>query len=299
MSQVRTSTFDPIDRLGPTGRLDEFVVMYQRWACLLFLHWEVPVEALRPLVPSPLEIDTFEGRAFVGLVPFTMTGIRPRFLPAVPWLSDFHEINVRTYVHRGGRDPGVWFLSLDAANAVAVRLARWTYGLPYRYARMSLNGRPGRGGEPAPDDATGVIRYTSDRRGPGPVPVWCDLRYRPTGTPHPAAPGTLEHFLAERYILYTEWGGGLYRGRVHHAPYPLQTAEVESLDEGLIAAAGVARPSTPPLAHFARAVEVEIFPLHRVSDGAPSGVGRDRPEDTIGVEFRRRSTASSEEPAGG
>jgi uncharacterized protein YqjF (DUF2071 family) len=263
---MRTTTLetpDGIDRIGPTRRPDDVVVMYQRWACLLFLHWEVPVSTLRPIVPDALEVDTFEGRAFVGLVPFTMTGVRPRGLPAVRWLSDFHEVNVRTYVHFQGRDPGVYFISLDAAQPIAARVGRWTYRLPYRVARMALNGKNARGGEEDVAD-DGWMTYASERTALGPMPATCSVRYRQTGTPAASAPGTLEHFLAERYLLYTASGDHLDRGAVHHTPYPLQTAEVAHLEESLIAAAGVPREGPPALAHYARAVEVDVYPLRRV-----------------------------------
>lgn len=121
---------DAAARLLPSDKPPSHPVMYQRWAYLLFLHWPVPVSLLRPLVPSRLTIDTFGGQAYVGLVLFTMTGVRPVLLPAAPCLSNFHETNVRTYVHLDGKDPGVWFFSLDAANSVAVKLAQWLFKLP-------------------------------------------------------------------------------------------------------------------------------------------------------------------------
>ena len=243
-------TTDTIDRMSATRRPSGRTVMYQRWANLLFLHWPVPVEALRPHVPSELEIDTFEGSAYVGLVPFTMTGVRPVWSPAVPGLSNFHEVNVRTYVHDRGKNPGVWFCSLDAAQTIAVKLARTLWHLPYHYARMSLDHK-----------ADGTIRYRSDRKWPGPLPASCDITYRPEGEPLAARPGTIEHFLAERYILYANTPRGLRIGRVHHTPYPLQPASVTAMDESLIAAVGVHRPHTTPLAHYAREVRVRIFPL--------------------------------------
>ncbi|MFO0959030.1 MAG: DUF2071 domain-containing protein [Isosphaeraceae bacterium] len=253
-----------IDRLSPCRRPPGPCLMYQKWSWLLFLHWEVPAEALRPRIPEGLEVDTYEGRAFVGLVPFTMSGIRPRGFPAVRALSDFHETNVRTYVHRRGRDPGVWFFSLDAAQPVAARLGRWLYRLPYSVARMSLDGKAGRG-EPAEPDGR-WIRHETERLSLGPVPAHARVAYRPTGSPSPAIPGTLEHFLAERYLLYDRGPGGrLLTAAVHHAPYPLQGAEVAECDENLIASAGIVRPDTPPpLAHFARSVSVEVFPIRPV-----------------------------------
>ena len=238
-----------IDRVGPTLRPPGRTAMRMIWADLGFLHWVVPVAALRPLVPDALEIDTFDGLAFVGLVPFTMRGVRPSWAPALPWLSRFHEVNVRTYVHHQGRDPGVWFLSLDAANPIAVAVARTIWKLPYHFARMALE----RDGE--------AIRYASDRRWPRPRPAACGLRYEPIGPVLPAALGTLAHFLVERYILYAFARGRLFSGRVHHAPYPLQAGRVTALDESLLAAAGLRRPEEPPLVHYASGVEVEAFAL--------------------------------------
>jgi len=246
-----------IDRIAPTRRpTGERVVMRQTWADLLFLHWPVAPETLAPLLPPGLTLDTFNAAAYVGLVPFTMTGVRPTWSPPVRGLSDFHETNVRTYVHHEGRDPGVWFFSLDAANAPAVRIARALWKLPYHFARMTLARDKGR------------VRYASERLWPGPLPGTCRAEYTPTGTPAPAEPGTLEHFLAERYVLYARSRNGrLLRGRVHHAPYPLQTATLHALDETLVAAAGITLPrpnEPPPLVHYARAVSVEVFGLRAV-----------------------------------
>ncbi|AMV37679.1 YqjF family protein [Planctomyces sp. SH-PL62] len=244
---------DDIDRISPTLRPAGRTSMRQRWAELLFLHWPIPAETLRPLIPDALEIDAFDGVAYVGLVPFTMTGIRYSWAPPVPGTSRFHEVNVRTYVHYRGRDPGVWFFSLDAANALAVRVARRFWGLRYHFARMSLT----RGPE--------GIAYRSDRLWPGPAPAGCDLAYQPEGTPRASAPGTLEHFLAERYILYTTHRGRLLSGRVHHPPYPLQPARVLHLEESLTAAADVPRPiGVDPLAHYASEVRVRVYPLRPV-----------------------------------
>jgi uncharacterized protein len=242
-----------IDRLEPTQRPPGRALMRQRWAELGFLHWEIPATALRPLVPAALELDTFDGRAFVGLVPFTITGVRPPFFPALPWISAFHEINVRTYVHLQGRDPGVWFFSLDAARLLAVIGAQVLYHLPYKHARMSLS-RDG-----------AELRHRTQRLRPGPLPAECDVRYAPIGAVAAATPGTLEHFLAERYILYSFNRERLYQGRVYHTPYPLQPARIENLDESLLAAAGITRPESVPLAHFAKEVHVEVFRLKRLS----------------------------------
>ncbi|WP_152052235.1 YqjF family protein [Tautonia marina] len=228
--------------------------MRQIWSDLLFLHWAVPAEVIAPTLPPGLEVDTFGGNAYLGLVPFTMRGVRPLGLPAVSWLSNFHEVNVRTYVHRKGRDPGVWFYSLDAENRIAVWLARLSFHLPYNWARMSLDH----------DQAEeGVIDYTSTRRGSG-TSASCRIRYRPIGLPLPAAPGTLEFFLLERYLLYAFGRGQLHVGRVHHQPYPVQGAELLVFEEELLAASGFKRPDNGALIHYASGVDVEVFPLRSI-----------------------------------
>ncbi|MEW4567272.1 DUF2071 domain-containing protein [Tautonia sp. JC769] len=238
--------------------------MRQRWLDLLFLHWKVPAEIVAQTLPPGLEVDTFEGDAYLGLVPFTMRGVRPVGLPAVPWLSNFHEVNVRTYVHEKGRNPGVWFFSLDAANPVAVWLARSTFHLPYRWARMSLD---------RDQAAEGVIDYVSARRGRGASGA-CRIRYRPTGTPASAVPGTLAFFLLERYILYAFARGRLYSGRVHHQSYPVQDAELLALEESLLAASGFERSREEPLIHYASGVDVEVFPLRTVDQSSRSSSDR-------------------------
>lgn len=246
-----------IDRLAPASKPPGCPVMYQRWAYLLFLHWPVPESMLRPLIPSRLTIDTYGGQAYVGLVLFTMTGVRPILLPPVPGLSNFHETNVRTYVHDGGKNPGVWFFSLDAANAIAVKIAQWFFHLPYFYAHMSLKaGRDTR--------APGIVDYATERRWPGPTPATAQARYEVTGPPSPATPGTLEHFLVERYILYTQQSGRLKLGRVHHVPYPVQPARVHTVHEDLIAALKIKRPDSAPLVHYASEVSVQIYGLEDV-----------------------------------
>lgn len=233
--------------------------MRNLWQHLTFLHWPVPVEQLRPLIPRELEIDLFEGQAYVGLVPFSMRGVRPLWLPTLPLAAglyeNFLETNVRTYVHHRG-EPGVWFFSLDASNLPAVATARAWYKLPYFFARMSLRQSLSAGGK--------TIEYLSGRYAPQRA-AHSSVVCKPLGQAAPAVPGTREHFLAERYVLYSRAGRTLFRGRVHHAPYPLQRAEVLSLDESLLQAAGVRRPAGAPLAHYAREVSVEIFPLHVVS----------------------------------
>lgn len=248
-----------IDRMSPTNRPLQTVVMRQNWWDLLFLHWPVSPDVLRPVVPQKLELDLFEGAAYVGLVPFTMTGVRPTGLPAVWGVSSFHETNVRTYVHYRGRDPGVWFFSLDAANSIAVRLARSLFHLPYHRASMFLEHQPTQ--EP---NQPATILYAGVRAWPKPLPASYAIRATPIGAVGPAQSGTLEHFLVERYILYALHNTRLYKGSVHHTPYPVQSATLHSLDETLLAAAGIERPRISPLAHFAAGVKVEVFGLRSV-----------------------------------
>jgi uncharacterized protein len=143
-SRVHLDRVPAIDRLAPSVRPSERAVMWQKWWDLLFVHWPIAPEALRPLVPPQLELDLFDGNAYVGLIPISMTGVRPVGLPAVAGVWSFHESNVRTYVRLRDRDPGVWFFNLEAASTIAVRLARWLFYLPYHYAHMLLEHEPGR-----------------------------------------------------------------------------------------------------------------------------------------------------------
>lgn len=219
--------------------------MRQSWRELLFLHARVDPALLRPHLPPGLTVDTYEGAAYLGVVPFTMCGVRPVWSPPVPGLSDFHECNVRTYVHRNGREPGVWFFSLDAANPIAVALARGLWKLPYFWAEMSLRREGDR------------VRYETRRRSGGAA---LSVAYTVEGTPAPAEPGTLEHFLAERYLLYAGDDRRLHAGRVWHTPYPLQRARVDALSQSLTDAAGVSVDAFP-LAHYAVGVDVDVFAL--------------------------------------
>src|SRR5881628_1092670 len=190
------TSVDAIDRVAPTLEPDAPVVMFQNWHHLLFLHWEVPAEELQRLIPGELTIDTFEGIAYVGLVPFTVTGVRPILTPPLPWISSFHEVNVRTYVHRNGRDPGVWFFSLDASSAIAVAAARAAYKLPYFHSQIDFNASS----DPIP--RIGFDSRRDDSRGP--MPANAHIQYGPADAPIERPPvGSLEFFLVERYVLYT------------------------------------------------------------------------------------------------
>lgn len=216
------------------------------------MHWPVPEGWLRPLVPAALELDTFDGSAWLGVVPFRMSGVRPRLLPAVPFLSNFAEINVRTYVTNGGR-PGVWFFSLDADNPVAVRLAHATFHLPYFDARMSCRA----------DDEW--VYYESIRTHRDAPEARFAGRYRPTGGAFDSRPGSLESFLTERYCLYSaDAAGNVRRGEVHHAMWPLQSAEAEIETLEMTAQIRVALPDAGPILHFARRLDVVAWPPKKV-----------------------------------
>jgi uncharacterized protein YqjF (DUF2071 family) len=190
------------------------------WHELLFMHWPVPVQALRPHVPKTLEIETFDGSAWLGVVPFRMSGVRPRLVPPIPGLSAFPELNVRTYVvpKETGEKPGVWFFSLDATSRLAVRAARLAFSLPYFDANISchVNGSTN----------TPTVHYSSRRTQKRAPPAELDMDYRPAGKVFHAKNGTLDYFLTERYCLYSAVKDGrTYRCEIAHAPWPLQPAK--------------------------------------------------------------------------
>lgn len=280
--------------------------MAQTWHDLLFAHWPVPIAMLRPHIPPSLEIDTFhdpnyhpiahhpithhpidgatdgeaEGTAWLSIVPFRMKGVRPRHMPGLPWLSNFAELNVRTYVRlpdtaapdvnlpdtppastlQERTKPGVFFFSLDAANPLAVEIGRRVFHLPYFNARMQCQ------------EQEGEIRYHSvrhDRRSPQGEPLQGEFQaiYRPTGGIQPAVPGTLEHWLSERYAFYTtDAQGQLCRCEIHHLPWPLQTAEVDIQTNTLAESVGLPLLSGAPLVQFSRRLDVLIWPLQRVTE---------------------------------
>jgi uncharacterized protein YqjF (DUF2071 family) len=227
-------------------------LMTQRWSDLLFAHWPVAPEALRPLVPEAFELDLFDGRAWVGVVPFYMSNVKLRgFLPF--GATQFPELNVRTYVrHRG--DAGVYFFSLDATSWTAVRGARITYRLPYYDAAMSLE----RDGD--------AIEYRSRRTHRGAPPAEFNGRYQPTSEPFFAEKGSLEHWLTERYCLLTVGRRGRpLRGDIHHLPWPLQRAEADIRVQTMASAAGIALPDEKPHLLFAREIPVLIWPIRGVA----------------------------------
>ena len=227
--------------------------MAQRWTNLLFAHWPIDASVLRGLVPAALPLDTFDGMGWLSIAAFYLSHLRPRWLPALPWLSEFPELNVRTYVSLGGK-PGVYFFSLDAGSALAVAGARVSYHLPYFNARMKTSRDPG-----------GTMTYASrrtDRRG---KPAEFAARYRPSGLVVASAPGTLDHWLTERYCLYaTDAARRVYRAEIHHHPWPLQSADAEIETNTMAAAAGIELPSVAPRLAFAPLLDVVVWAPRRI-----------------------------------
>jgi uncharacterized protein YqjF (DUF2071 family) len=225
--------------------------MAQTWLNLLFAHYPLSPTELRPLIPSILDIDTFEQQAWVGIVPFQMRDVHPRWLPSVNGISHFPELNVRTYVTYKGY-PGVYFFSLEASNPLAVAIARSVFHLPYFNARMSC------------ESTAGTWYYSSHRTHDNAMPADYLAKYRPTGPVDYAHPHTIAHWLTERYSLYTIFHNHLYRGEIHHAPWPLQPAELETLKDTMALSHGIHLPDTQPLLHFSQRQDVLIWSLHRL-----------------------------------
>ena len=223
-------------------------IMEQTWNDLLFAHWPVSSEILRPLVPSGLSLDAFDGQCWVAVAPFHMTGVRLRGLPPIPGVSRFPELNVRTYVTVGGK-PGVYFFSLDAASLSAVWSARKAYRLPYFHARMKVGHH------------AGWVTYKSCRSPDGTFAA----KYRPVDAIQLRKPGTLEHWLTERYCLYTVAGNVVFRAEIHHEQWPLQDAEADISENTLARVAGITLPERPPLLHFAKNLQVLIWRLRKVA----------------------------------
>lgn len=221
--------------------------MRQTWHDLLFAHWPVATSALRALVPRALELETFEGSAWVGVVPFRMSGVRVRGLPPLPGASAFPELNVRTYVTHAGR-PGVYFFCLEARNRLAVEAARIGFSLPYFRAAMTCDAHG--------DD----VVYASRRIDPRGAPARFEGRYGPRGDVQRSRAGTLDHWLTERYCLYAvSKRGKLLRGDIHHEPWPLQPAALK-LDVNTVPQAhGIEVGTSAPLLHFARHLEVWLW----------------------------------------
>ncbi len=239
-------------RERPAGR----PAMYQTWSDLLFAHWRVEPEHVQRTLPKGLYVDTLDGAAYVGIVPFFMRNIRPRGLPALPGISNFLELNVRTYVHDEAGTPGVWFYSLDCNQPLAVWTARTLFHLPYRHARMSA------------ERSGNAIAYASTVRG---TSLRCELTYALQHETAEARPESLEFFLVERYLLYSAAGDGrLFTGQVHHRPYPVAAAEIVGAGAPLPWACNLLAehdfgidPARPDHVCGSPGVDVEVFGLRR------------------------------------
>jgi len=226
-------------------------VMTQRWNDLLFLHYEMPPEQLRALVPPALTLDTYQQRGWLSIAPFWMNHLRPPGIPSLPWVSQFAELNVRTYVTYQGR-PGVYFFSLDASHLSAVWGARIFYRLPYWHAAMKVKGR----GKPTLD-------YHS-KRSHGPKPAELRTSYGPCGPHFAARPGSIEHFLTERYCLYTAGRDRLYRADIHHLPWSLQPATAAVAVNSMTRTLDLELPSAADLIHFSRSLKVLVWAPERL-----------------------------------
>ncbi len=236
----------PLTTPSPVRR----AVMLQRWDDVTFLHWPVDPEIVQSRLPSGLSVDTFEGRAWVGLVAFEMRGIRLPFLPPVPYLGSFPETNVRTYVRGPNGRPGVWFDSLDITRLIPVLVARGSYRIPYRWSEMRI------------DRNRAEITYTARTRWPGPAETASRIVVRP-GAPIRTT-GGLERFLTARWGLYSNFGSGIAYAPVDHPEWPLRRAELADIDDHLVAAAGYPAPDDTPLVHYAAGVPVRVGVPRRI-----------------------------------
>ena len=245
------STNEPIKPVGNW-------LMRMVWHDLLFMHWKVDVAALRKMIPERLGIDTFDGEAWIGIVPFRMTGVSLRLVPDFPWLSRFPELNVRTYVIGPDGKRGVWFFSLDATNPIAVRGARWLYHLKYVDAKISLHKGSG-------SDCGQWIKYKSTRTHRGEFPAKLKVEYRPIGESFEAQSGSLDHWLTARYALYTASPAGqIFQGDIEHDPWTLRNAQAILHENSMTGGLGIELPDEPPILHFAQTTKVVAWPLRKI-----------------------------------
>jgi uncharacterized protein YqjF (DUF2071 family) len=222
--------------------------MFQRWHDLLFMHWPLPAEQVRSAMPEALRpnLETYDGQAWVGVIPFWMSHIHARGLPPMPGFSSFPELNVRTYVSVNGV-PGVYFFSLDASNLTAVCAARIGYALNYVYAQMRADALPDSG-----------IDYLCVRKHP-PLPAEFRGTYRPVGPVNFAEKGSLADFVTNRYCLYAVRGKQILRGHIHHEPWPLQAAEAQVEVNTMAQSHGIHLAESVPVLHFAKQMDVLIW----------------------------------------
>jgi hypothetical protein len=228
-------------------------IMTQTWHDLLFAHWPIDAALIAAKIPAPLEIDLFDGQAWIGIVPFRMTNVTLRGVPALPWISAFPELNVRTYV-RAGDKAGVYFFSLDAGNPLAVRIARTFFHLPYYSADMTIA---------RVDGGNDTIHYTSRRRASHAELV---ASYRATGPVFQPRPGSIEYFLTERYCLYiVDAASRARRLEIHHPPWALQEADAQFERNAMTSGLGIQLPSVAPLLHFAKRQDMVGWALTRAT----------------------------------
>ena len=228
-------------------------VMAQTWQRLLFAHWPVPIDVIRPMIPDSLTIDTYEGEAWISVVPFLMTGVRLRGLPPVPGTGTFPELNVRTYIIHEGK-PGVWFFSLEAANPLAVWVARTTYNLPYYNAKMNIKA-----------DDTGKISYNSLRTHRNAKSAMFSGHYRPIAPVQDYAEDSLDRWLSDRYVLYSaDRHGKTFIGHITHVPWPLQPAEAEFETNTMAESSGITLPDTPPLLHYVHQLDILAWAIQPI-----------------------------------
>lgn len=245
------------ERESMLDRPDRKPIYRQKWRDLLFMHYTMDPDEMRPMIPEGLDLDLFPNArgqlsAWVGVVPFRMEGIRPRSGPTAPWISSFPETNVRTYVHRAGKEPGVWFLSLDAARWIACKIARRQFGLPYWHSKMTV------------EREMETVRYHSDRiEGDGTGCATLEAKVTIGPAAGIAERHSLDYFLLERYQLYCMKNEELHKGRVWHRPYPVRGAKLEECHQSLTAVLGL--PSFPwEHVLFSDGVDVDIYGLEKV-----------------------------------
>ena len=237
-----------LDRLAPRLRPSGCPILHQRWNRLVFLHWRLPADVIRRFVPAGLELDLCEGAAWISLVAFTVSHMRATLLPPIPGLSDAHQINMRTYVHRDGI-PGLWFFSLDANNPLAVWAVRLGYRLAFFRARMHVS------------DDGGVVAFRSERTDGNAPKATFDATWQRGDALPVLQPGTLDFFLVERYVLYSGTNDHLLRTRIHHRPWPLRRATVTHFASTMPEAQGLPRQTDAPLTHGQAApFDVAIWP---------------------------------------
>jgi uncharacterized protein YqjF (DUF2071 family) len=230
---------------NPPARV-QFPVMLQSWNLISFLHWPVPAESLQRRLPRGLEIQTFDGSAWIGLTPFLLEGLRLPFLPAIPWLSRFPETNLRTYVH-GSHGPGVWFFALEADRLAAVLGARLSFGLPYHWSDMRV-------------DRTGdQIEYFSSRGGRARAHIKVRV------SEEIAKPDELAVFLTARFLLYAGRRGKLLSAAVEHAPWPLRKLQVLHLEQTLTESEHLETGAALPMALFSWGVQTRVAKLKAVN----------------------------------